>query len=145
MADRKGKTGRTREAARQQAGATVLARTMPRVRLKFPNGVQLGPGKADLLDAVGRTGSISAAGRTLGMSYRRAWLLVDEVNGLFDRPVVTASAGGAHGGGAQLTDFGRALIAAFRRIEERARIAMREELAPFETDLREIPDHPPSP
>jgi molybdate transport system regulatory protein len=101
----------------------------------------LGPGKIDLLDTIGRTGSISAAGRELGMSYRRAWLLVDEVNRLFRRPVVSASAGGSHGGGAQLTDFGRALVAAYRRIEERARVAIREELAPFESDLVDTDDH----
>jgi molybdate transport system regulatory protein len=69
------------------------------------------------------------------MSYRRAWLLVDEVNRLFRRPVVVASVGGAQGGGAQLTDFGRALVAAYRRIEQRTSVAIREELAPFFSDL----------
>lgn len=112
-----------------------------RLRIVFGNDIRLGPGKADLLEAIGRTGSISAAGRELGMSYRRAWLLVDEVNRLFRRPVVQASAGGAHGGGAQLTDFGRALVAAYRRVEERARAAIREELAPFESDLVTEDDH----
>ncbi|MDX2102980.1 MAG: LysR family transcriptional regulator [Alphaproteobacteria bacterium] len=96
---------------------------------------RIGPGKIDVLEAVVRTGSIAAAGRTLGMSYRRAWLLVDEVNRLFTRPVVIAGAGGSHGGGARVTDFGLALIAAYRRIEERTRQAIREELAPFESDL----------
>jgi molybdate transport system regulatory protein len=98
--------------------------------------VRIGPGKIDLLEAIERTGSISAAGRALGMSYRRAWLLVDELGRLFSRPVVVASAGGAHGGGARLTDFGLALIGAYRRIEARTAQAIREELAPFETDLR---------
>jgi molybdate transport system regulatory protein len=91
--------------------------------------MRLGPGKVDLLEAIDRNGSISAAGRDLGMSYRRAWLLIDQVNN------VVASPGGAHGGGAQLTNFGRALIAAYQRIEERTRLAIREELAPFEIDL----------
>lgn len=118
-----------------------MTRARPRLRIVFGEAMRLGPGKVDLLDAIGRTGSISAAGRELGMSYRRAWLLVDEVNRLFLRPVVLASAGGSHGGGARLTDFGRALIAAYRRVEERTRAAIREELAPFESDLADQADH----
>lgn len=121
----------------------AVARAVPRVRIVFGAAMRLGPGKIDLLETIGRTGSISAAGRDLGMSYRRAWLLVDEVNRLFRRPIVVASAGGTQGGGAQLTDFGRALVAAYRRIEDRARQAIREELAPFASDLaagEAIPD-----
>lgn len=112
-----------------------MADARPRLRIVFDDAMRIGPGKIDLLEAIGRTGSISAAGRALGMSYRRAWLLVDEVNKIFKRPVVIASVGGAHGGGAQLTDFGWALAAAYRRIEARTHRAIREELAPFETDL----------
>ena len=107
----------------------------PRLRIIFAAGRKVGPGKADLLEAIGRTGSISAAGREMGMSYRRAWLLVDEVNRIFKEPVVVAAAGGTHGGGANLTDFGRALVAAYRRIEDRTRTAIREELGPFENNL----------
>ncbi len=118
-----------------------VSRAQLRLRIVFDNDIRIGPGKADLLDAIGRTGSISAAGRELGMSYRRCWLLVDEVNRLFRRPVVQASAGGAHGGGARLTDFGRALVSAYRRVEERARAAIREEFAPFESDLIDGNDH----
>lgn len=117
------------------AGAGVFEKATPRVRIVLGAVAKLGPGKIDILEAVGRTGSISAAGRELGMSYRRAWLLVDSVNRLFRRPIVVASAGGAHGGGARLTDFGRALVGAYRRIEDRTRAAIREELAPFESDL----------
>ena len=116
-----------------------LASARPRVRVVL-GPRHLGPGKTDLLEAIGRTGSISAAGREMGMSYRRAWLLVDEVNKMFTRPVVVSSVGGAHGGGAQLTDFGRALVAAYRRIEARTAQAIREELAPFESDLAEPED-----
>lgn len=112
-----------------------ISHAVPKLRIVFGAAMRLGPGKIDLLDAVGNTGSISAAGRSLGMSYRRAWLLVDEVNRLFRRPVVVASIGGAQGGGAQLTDFGRALVAAYRRIEQRTSVAIREELAPFSSDL----------
>ena len=80
-----------------------LSNASPRLRITFAPGMRLGPGKMDLIEAVGRTGSISAAGRELGMSYRRAWLLIDQVNAVFTEPVVVASAGGAQGGGAQLT------------------------------------------
>lgn len=106
-------------------------RAFPRVRILIGDGMVLGPGKVDLLEAIGRTGSISAAGRDLGMSYRRAWLLVDALNHMFPNPLVTASPGGSHGGGAKLTDYGRGVAAAYRRVEERARTAMREEMAPF--------------
>jgi molybdate transport system regulatory protein len=112
---------------------------VPRLRIVLAGGQRLGPGKADLLEAIGRTGSISAAGRELGMSYRRAWLLVDAVNGMFRRPVVLASAGGAHGGGAELTEFGRSLVAAYRRIEARTLVAIREELAAFGDDFADPP------
>jgi molybdate transport system regulatory protein len=87
------------------------------LRVDFPTGARVGPGKIALLEAVGRTGSISAAGRSTGMSYRRAWLLLDDLNRAFARPVTTAAAGGAGGGGAEVTDFGRALITAYRALE----------------------------
>lgn len=103
----------------------------PRVRILIGDGMVLGPGKVDLLESIGRTGSISAAGRELGMSYRRAWLLVDALNHMFPDQLVTAAPGGSRGGGAKLTDYGRGVAAAYRRVEERARVAMREELAPF--------------
>ncbi|WP_290998738.1 LysR family transcriptional regulator [Hyphomicrobium sp.] len=106
-------------------------RAFPRLRILIGDGMVLGPGKVDLLEAIGRTGSISAAGRELGMSYRRAWLLVDALNHMFPDVLVTAAPGGSHGGGAKLTDYGRGVAAAYRRVEARARAAMREELAPF--------------
>jgi molybdate transport system regulatory protein len=113
----------------------AVARAVPRLRIVFGPDMRIGPGKMDLLEAIGRTGSISAAGRELGMSYRRAWLLVDDVNKLFAQPVVTASAGGVHGGGARLTEFGRAVVAAYRRVEARTRAAIAEEFAAFERDI----------
>lgn len=90
------------------------------LRLDFPGGFRIGPGKVALLEAVARTGSISAAGRELGMSYRRAWMLVDAVNRAFDQTSVSAAAGGARGGGAALTDFGRSLVSAYRTAETAA-------------------------
>lgn len=127
-------------AARRKAIAEKgpLSRAMLRLRIVFPDERQLGPGKVDLLEAIGRTGSISSAARDLGMSYRRAWLLADELAKLFKRPILTTAAGGAHGGGAELTDFGRALIAAYRRIEDRAAEAARAELVAFESDLDNV-------
>ena len=80
----------------------------------------MGPGKADVLDAIGREGSISAAGRALGMSYRRTWLLVDEMNRCFRERLVETQAGGGRERGAQLTAAGRAVLAAYRDLEEQA-------------------------
>jgi len=76
----------------------------------------MGPGKADLLEALAREGSISAAGRALGMSYRRAWLLVDQMNRCFARPLVETQAGGGRGAGARLTPEGEAALAAYRAL-----------------------------
>lgn len=80
----------------------------------------VGPGKADLLAAVAATGSITAAGRAMGMSYKRAWLLVDTMNRCFREPLVTAAKGGANGGRAQLTMAGERVLALYRRIEAHA-------------------------
>lgn len=77
----------------------------------------LGPGKVALLEAVGRSGSISAAARSLDMSYRHAWLLIDALNASFREPVVQATSGGARGGGARVTGFGRELVRRYRAME----------------------------
>lgn len=74
----------------------------------------MGPGKADLLAAIDATGSISAAGRAMGMSYRRAWLLVDAMNRCWAEPLVDTATGGRKGGGARLSEAGRAVLAAYR-------------------------------
>jgi molybdate transport system regulatory protein len=87
------------------------------VRLRFADDARLGPGKIALLEAVDRSGSIAAAGRDMSMSYRRAWLLIDSLNRMFDEPVVHASPGGANGGGASLSPLGRELVAAYRAME----------------------------
>jgi molybdate transport system regulatory protein len=118
------------KSAPKRAAKGKPERAFPYVRILIGEMV-LGPGKVDLLEAIGRTGSISAAGRELGMSYRRAWLLVDALNHMFPQVLVTAATGGSHGGGAKLTDYGRGVAAAYRRVEARARTAMREEMAPF--------------
>ncbi|MBM3583935.1 MAG: LysR family transcriptional regulator [Alphaproteobacteria bacterium] len=95
-----------------------LARLSLRIDLK-PDG-RLGPGKIALLERIDATGSISAAGRAMGMSYRRAWQLVDSLNQCFRESVVTTSQGGAAGGGAALTPFGRGLIERYRAMERAA-------------------------
>ncbi len=79
----------------------------------------MGPGKADLLDAIAREGSISAAGRSLGMSYRRTWLLVDTLNRCWVERVVETVAGGSAARGARLTPFGRQLLDGYRALEQR--------------------------
>jgi molybdate transport system regulatory protein len=85
------------------------------VRIDFPEGCSVGPGKIALLEAVERTGSLSSAARSLGVSYRRAWLLLHSVNDSFADPAVELSTGGKDGGGSRLTPFGKALIRAYRR------------------------------
>jgi molybdate transport system regulatory protein len=102
----------------------------PRLRVLYGSAIAIGPGKADLLDAIARTGSISAAGRALGMSYRRAWLLVDTMNRCFREPLVEAAKGGTHGGGARITPFGTEVLAAYHALEARAADALRPFLAP---------------
>lgn len=89
--------------------------TRTTLRLYFGKLV-FGPGKADLLEAIDSEGSISAAGRRMGMSYKRAWSLVEEMNTCFETPLVESARGGAHGGGAHLTDAGRAVLADYRAL-----------------------------
>jgi len=97
---------------------------IPRVqfRLRFSRGddIAVGPGKVDLLEAIEASGSISGAARSLGMSYRRVWLLVDTMNRCFRAPLVEAEAGGKRGGGARLTRLGAEVIERYRRIERDA-------------------------
>ena len=106
------------------------------VRVDLGNGRALGPGKIRLLEAIEKTGSISQAGRKLGMSYRRAWLLVDDMNGCFDDRVIEAQPGGAHGGGATLTSFGQKLIELYRAIEADALVATRKHIHHIEAALK---------
>jgi molybdate transport system regulatory protein len=106
-----------------------------KLRIDFGEGRALGPGKVQLLELVGEKGSISAAARSMEMSYRRAWLLVDGLNQMFRTPVVATRGGGAGGGGAALTPFGAEVIAAYRAMEEDARSALAERVAVLEDAL----------
>lgn len=98
-------------------------RPMQRLKLKIQlycgDEIAMGPGKADLLDAIARAGSISAAARALDMSYRRAWLLVDTMNRCWSEPLVETSPGSAKGGGAKVTPSGQAVLAHYRALQER--------------------------
>jgi molybdate transport system regulatory protein len=100
-------------------------------RLRITRGadIAIGPGKVDLLEAIADTGSITAAAKALGMSYRRAWLLVDMMNRCFETPVVVAGAGGAKGGGATVTPLGVEVVRRYRRIEAAAAKAGAADLA----------------
>ena len=98
------------------------------LRLDFAPGHAIGHGKIRLLEAVRDHGSISAAGRSMGMSYRRAWLLIDALNTLFEEPVIETKHGGQGGGGAGLTPFGYRVIEQYRAIEAKAHEAVAAEL-----------------
>lgn len=99
-----------------------------RFRLLLDTEHALGPGKVELLEAIAATGSISAAGRRMGMSYKRAWQLADELNRSFAAPLIAANKGGEHGGGATLTATGEKVVAAYRGIERKAKQACAAEL-----------------
>lgn len=103
----------------------------PRLRILFGQDIALGPGKAALLDAVARSGSISAAAREMGMSYRRAWLLVDTMNRCFKAPLVEASKGGSGGGGARITELGLDVLARYRAMELKAAASVAAEMREF--------------
>jgi molybdate transport system regulatory protein len=113
-----------------------LSGTRLTLRVDFGPSRSVGPGKVRLLEAVDRTGSISQAGRTLGMSYRRAWLLIDDMNRCFRHAVVSARPGGSRGGGAELTEFGATLVRDYRSIETAAAVAAKKRLRGLEAALR---------
>jgi molybdate transport system regulatory protein len=96
----------------------------------------MGPGKAELILRIGQTGSISAAARAMGMSYRRAWQLVEALNAAYRQPVVTTAIGGARGGGARVTEFGERVLALYRAMEEKASAAIAEDLRRFNAELK---------
>ena len=113
------------------------------LRLDLTSQVRLGPGKIRLLEAIEREGSISAAGRALKMSYRRAWLLIDELNSSFREPLVATQLGGTGGGKARVTALGRTVIATYRAMEKDAERIVRRRSAPLLKQLREGPRNNP--
>ena len=111
-----------------------------RLRLTLPSGQWLGPGKADLLQGIAETGSIAAAGRQMGMSYKRAWTLVEALNAMFPGALVASSRGGAAHGGAELTELGRRVLATYRAMQAKAEVAIGTEIDEFSTLLSDESD-----
>lgn len=109
--------------------------TTLKLRILF-DGAMLGPGKAELLGRIRDTGSIAAAGRQMGMSYKRAWMLIEEMNAAFLAPVVTSTRGGPGGGGAHLTDTGTEVLRLYHDILAATQRAAATELAALEALLR---------
>jgi molybdate transport system regulatory protein len=103
----------------------------PQLRISFKKSIAMGPGKADLLDAIGENGSISGAARALGMSYRRAWLLVETMNECFKSPLVATATGGEHGGGAVVTELGHEVVRRYRAMEKKAAASVAREMTDF--------------
>jgi len=106
------------------------------IRIDLAGDIRIGPGKIALLEAIRTTGSISAAARSLGMSYRRAWLLVEEINNSLREPAVTAASGGRHGGGAAITAVGEKVVDLYHEIESCARLAAGREFRQLGTLVR---------
>lgn len=111
-----------------------------RIRIVFADGELIGPGKAELLERIDACGSIAAAGRAMGMSYKRAWQLIGTLNAMFAEPLVDSTRGGPGGGGATLTPTGRAVLAHYRAFEGVAAQAGGPQLAALQAMLRDIPD-----
>ncbi len=123
---------RSRPAQRPNAAVGV------HLRVTLMRDVAIGPGKADLLEGIAATGSIAAAGRRMGMSYKRAWLLVDTMNRCFRAPVVAAAKGGQSGGGARLTPLGADVLAVYRRMQGRTARAIARDLDALKRRLAPI-------
>jgi molybdate transport system regulatory protein len=124
----------------RHAGVPWLEADMTRltIRIDFDEARSLGHGKIHLIELIDRHGSISAAARAMDMSYRRAWLLVDEVNQTFAEPVIESQTGGKGGGFAKLTVFGRALVHIYRTIEKESLDIFGKRLAELEARLRPL-------
>src|SRR6266851_5205880 len=112
----------------------------PRIRILLGSSIAIGPGKAALLQAIGETGSIAAAGRRMGMSYRRAWMLAKTMNACFREPLIDATKGGVGGGGARLTSMGREVLSLYRAMEDHAATAV---IADMERLRAMMVDQPP--
>ncbi len=109
------------------------------IRLDFDGGRQLGHGKMRLLELIDQLGSISSAARAMKMSYRRAWLLMDEVNSMFSETVLETQLGGKGGGHARLTDFGRKLVTLYRSVEADAEAKFATDMGALESQLAARP------
>ncbi|GGH57051.1 LysR family transcriptional regulator [Frigidibacter albus] len=110
-----------------------------RLRIVLGGADFIGPGKAELLERIDRCGSIAAAGREMGMSYKRAWQLIGTLNAMFHEPLVDSTRGGPGGGGAVLTEAGRQVLALYRGVEADAAAAGAARLQALQALLRDIP------
>ncbi len=119
-------------------GPTEISPARLQLRIFFGDDAMLGPGKAALLELIRDTGSISAAGREMKMSYKRAWMLVEEMNAAFRDPLVESTRGGSGGGGARVTEAGLAMLRLYRAIEETAARAGAEDILILKSMLRDI-------
>lgn len=115
--------------------SSQAARPSLSVRIDLDPEVRIGPGKIELLESIKSCGSISAAGRAMNMSYKRAWDLVDEINRICGQAAVERQTGGKNGGGAMLTPFGLSLVERYRKIERSAESAARKELDALRADI----------
>lgn len=115
------------------------ARLKIQARIMLDEEIAFGPGKADLLDAIQATGSISAAGKQLGMSYRRAWMLVDSMNRCFQQPLVQTATGGTQGGGTQLTELGEDILKRYRQLQKQINQLSEQQFPEFKSQLRKKP------
>jgi molybdate transport system regulatory protein len=113
----------------KQAASRSRAEVRFRMRIRSGDTVAIGPGKVDLLEAVQEHGSISAAARSLGMSYRRAWLLIDELNRSLKSPATVSEQGGQSGGGCALTPVGENIVRLYREVESEAQAACAAQIA----------------
>lgn len=107
-----------------------------RLRILYDEQIAIGPGKAELLEAIQRTGSISQAAKSMNMSYRRAWQLVDTMNQCFTSALVETQTGGTHGGGAVVTSLGQQILQSFREMEQHAKQSMQSYVAHISQHLK---------
>ena len=114
----------------------TAARLKLHVRILTEDAIAFGPGKAELLEAIHRTGSISQAVKSMNMSYRRAWQLVDTMNQCFQSALVETQTGGPHGGGAVLSEFGLHVLQKFRQMEQKAKQTLADEFAEMANYLK---------
>ena len=120
---------------RQSIVVKVQKSKIPRIRLLIGDRVALGPGKASLLDIIDKTGSISAAAREMGMSYRKAWGLIDNINNDFLEPLVIKTTGGKGGGGALLSNYGKEILTRYLDMEKKANVSIASDLKWFSDRL----------
>jgi molybdate transport system regulatory protein len=117
---------------------TKLPNPQLRLRILVGQNIAVGPGKADLLEAILKTNSIAAAAREMSMSYKRAWLLIDTMNRCFTKPVVAAKKGGNRGGGAGLTALGEEVLVRYRRMQSATRRATTDDLEALRRKMRKV-------